>query len=274
MPPTSQVERLRRITSGQNALVKELRRSFREAAPSETGHVAIEGVRQIEEAIRSGLQIHAVFFSESGQARAGKLLPQLKARTEALVLPDDVFASAIETETPQGVAALVTVRKSSLAEMLAPADPLVVVACGIQDPGNLGTMARSAEAFGASGLALCEGTVSRFNAKVIRASAGSLFRLSATESKVADLLPKLRARGIRLIGTSSHKGTPLPDLDLTGGCALFIGNEGAGLPKDVHSAMDELLTIPHASKVESLNAGVATSVVLYEAARQRRLHPA
>ena len=151
--------------------------------------------------------------------------------------------------------------------------PIIVVA-GLQDPGNLGTILRSAEAFGSAGVLLGEGTVSPFNSKVIRASAGSVFRLPVVVAKAAGGLDaataKLRHQGVRLIATSSHKGTPLDQANLTGSSAVFIGSEGSGLPRTVMAQVDELVAIPHTPQVESLNAGVAGSIVLYEAARQKR----
>ena len=144
--------------------------------------------------------------------------------------------------------------------------PLVVVA-GVQDPGNLGTILRSAEAFGAAGVILGEGTVSPFNSKVVRGSAGSIFRLPVLRTKLADVLPKLREKSVRLVATSSHKGVPLPQANLAGPVAVLIGGEGAGVPRDWIAKADELIAIPHAAQVESLNAGVAASLVLYEIAR-------
>src|SRR5215472_11916883 len=140
--------RLRRVSSRQNAMVKDLRRSFSQAEATDQGAVAIEGLRIIEEAIRSGLRFEAVFFSESGSAHAARLLPQVSSHTEALLLPDDVFSSAVSTETPQGVAALVKLKPAKLEDLLDQVSPdfLVVAAGGIQDPGNLGTIIRSAEA--------------------------------------------------------------------------------------------------------------------------------
>jgi RNA methyltransferase, TrmH family len=140
---------------------------------------------------------------------------------------------------------------------------------GLQDPGNLGTILRSAEAFGATGVVLGEGTVSVYNSKVVRASAGSVFRLKALKADLKNVIGELRARRFRLIATSSHKGTSLPKADLNRQVAIFIGNEGAGLDKKLISEMDELMMIPHSARVESLNAGIAASIILYEAARQK-----
>jgi TrmH family RNA methyltransferase len=262
-------DRLRRIEGRHNPLVKELRAAFAHAELTPDGYCAIEGMRILEEAIRSGLKFKAVFFRNSAENRAQRLLPQLAANVETLLLPDKLFASAVPSESPQGVAALVRCKSFKLEDVLAKsqAGPLLAIA-GVQDPGNLGTILRSAEAFGAGGILLGEGTVSPFNPKVIRASAGSVFRLPIIQAKLPKILDQMRELGLRLIATSSHKGTPLDQAMLTGPLAIFIGSEGAGLPHDLLTEMTEVIAIPHSPAVESLNAGVAASIVLYEIARQ------
>lgn len=266
--------RLRRIEGRHNALVKELRAAFAHGEPTPEGFCAVEGMRILEEAIRSGLKFKAVFFRASAENKAERLLPQLAAHVETLLLPDKLFASAVPSETPQGVAALVRCKSFKLEGVLAKsqAGPLVAIA-GVQDPGNLGTILRSAEAFDAGGVLLGEGTVSPFNSKVIRASAGSVFRLPIVQAKLPETLERMRELGLRLIATSSHKGRPVDHAALTGPLAVLIGSEGAGLPSDLLVQMDEIVAIPHSSSVESLNAGVAASIVLYEAARQRAQQP-
>jgi len=262
--------RLRRVEGRHNALVKELRRAFAYGELTSDGYCAIEGTRIVEEAIRSGLKFRAVFFRASAENKAQRLLPQIAAYVETLLLPDKLFASAVPSETPQGVAALVRCKRFTLEDLLTKtAGPLLAIA-GIQDPGNLGTILRSAEAFGAAGVLLGEGTVSPFNSKVVRASAGSVFRLPVVEAKLQEILGRLREQGVRLVATSSHKGTQLEQATLAGPLAIFIGSEGTGLPRDLLSEMDEVVAIPHSASVESLNAGVAASILLYEAARQKR----
>jgi len=270
--------RLRRIEGRHNPLVKQLRQAFSRTELTEGGDCAIEGLRILEEAIRSGLRLSAVFFRESAQDRAERLLPQIGAHVETLLLPDRLFDSLVPSESPQGVAALVRLREFALDDLIErlQVGPMVVLA-GLQDPGNLGTILRSSEAFGSAGVVLGEGTVSPFNSKVIRASAGSVFRLplvhahgKSAAGKLEEVAEKLRTQGVRLIATSSHRGTALDQADLKGSTALFFGNEGAGLPRELMGRMDEFLSIPHTPLVESLNAGVAASIVLYEAARQRK----
>ena len=264
--------RLRRVSGRHNPRLKELRQAFRRGELTAKGECAIEGIRLVEEALRSGQPLGGVFFRESSRPLAEKLLPQINARVETLLLPDSLFDSIVPSDTPQGVAALVKLRSASTDQLLerSPAGP-IVVAVGIQDPGNLGTILRSAEAFGAAGVFLAEGTVSPYNSKALRGSAGSIFRLPVVKIASAELVPLLRQRGVRLVATSSHKGTPLPEANWTLPLAIFIGNEGAGLPRDLMHQMDETLVIPQAAQVESLNAGVAASIVLYEAARKRML---
>lgn len=263
----------RRVESKQNATIKALRKAFSNGELTDDGCVAIEGMKTLAEAVRSGLRFKALIVNGDEVDIHETTAPSgydLDPSTELIAASDEVFRSAVATETPQGVAALVFPAKHSLKEILAHKNALVVVIAGLQDPGNLGTIVRSAEAFGATGVVLGEGTVSLYNAKVVRASAGSVFRLPCVASKLSDAMRDLRKTGARLMGTSSHKGVSLEQADLRRSVALVIGSEGAGLSANVMAEMDELLKIPQANAVESLNAGVAASVILYEAARQRR----
>ncbi|HEY2363324.1 MAG TPA: RNA methyltransferase [Candidatus Angelobacter sp.] len=263
--------RLRRVSSRQNALVKDLRKALSQSEPTAEGYLAIEGVRIIEEAIRSALRFQAVFFSDAGSGHTTRLLPQIGSQVEVLLLPDEVFASAVNTESPQGVAALVKLRPHKFEDLLDSAPgSLIVGVAGIQDPGNLGTIIRSAEAFGARAVLLGEKTVSQFNSKAVRGSAGSLFREPLLRVKLGESIAALKQQGVRVLATSSHKGKPLHEANFTGAAMIVVGNEGAGVPPEILSLADELVTIPHSARVESLNAGIAASILLYEAARQRQ----
>lgn len=263
--------RLRRIEGRHNALVKELRQAFSRAELTSDGYCAIEGFRILEEAVRSGLRFRAVFFSESAVPRAEKLLSQLGAQVETLLLADKLFSSAVPSDAPQGVAALARWKELSREDVLAksPAGPILVIA-GVQDPGNLGTILRSAEAFGAGGVLLGEGTVSPYNPKVVRASAGSVFRVPLARTKLSESLGWMKDHGLRLVGTASHKGTPLDQAKMAGPLAIFVGSEGSGLPRDLIKEMNDVVAIPQVPEVESLNVGVAASIVLYEVMRQKQ----
>lgn len=262
-------ERFRSVSSRHNAQVKELRRALRKAEPTARGLCAIEGEHLLVEALGSGLELGTVFFSHSARERSAALLEKLPPRTEVLLLPDDVFAGAVATETPPGIAALVRLPRCTLQDVLRNPEPLAVVLAGLQDPGNLGTILRSAEAFGASGVILAEGCVSPYNPKAVRASAGSLFRLPVVDVAFGALRRELPASNVRLLATSSHHGQPADQADLRGALALLLGGEGGGLPSELLAAADLTITIPHSRRVESLNAATAAAVLLYEISRQR-----
>jgi TrmH family RNA methyltransferase len=146
---------------------------------------------------------------------------------------------------------------------------LVVVLAGIQDPGNLGTILRSAEAFGATGVVSLPGTVSAWNQKAVRASAGSVFRVPLLAASERECLEGLHEAGVKILSTSVRAAQPAERVDMTGPVALIIGNEGNGVASDLAAKADAGITIPCPGPVESLNAAVAASVLLYEAARQR-----
>jgi RNA methyltransferase, TrmH family len=153
-------------------------------------------------------------------------------------------------------------------------DLLILIAVGLQDPGNLGTLVRSAEAFGAAGVLATPGTVSAWNQKALRASVGSVFRVPVV-AVAASELEGLKGRGVRLIGAVGADDSGVVaarETDFTVGCAVMIGNEGSGLGTEWLEMCDARVTIPCPGPVESLNAAVAGSLLLYEASRQRTTH--
>ena len=263
---------LRIVQSKQNARLKELRRALRSPERQAKGLVGIEGPHLVEEAVRAGLRIRTVFVRRDGKEVAGIRDAEKHGIEEVVVLAPDIFDSAVRTETPQSVAALVEPQEWAWGDMLKPGKtaPLVVVLAGVQDPGNLGTILRSAEAFGASGAVSLPGTVSCWNQKAMRASAGSVFRFPLIQGEVDDVFRRLRGAGLTVLTTVAHGGTPAEAIDLTEPVAVLIGNEGNGVPKEIVRRADGEVTIPCPGPVESLNASVAAGVLLYEASRQRR----
>ncbi len=251
------------ISSRANVRVKQLRAAFAGQARLSGGLVAIEGDHLLEEALRSGMVLKTVFVSER------RAVPEMVPRgVETLRVSEDVFSSVVETRSPQGVAALMVPPVFEMEDLLV-GTPLILIAWGLQDPGNLGTLVRSAEAFGATGVVTTPGTVSAWNQKALRASVGSLFRVpvvSATASEVTGL----KARGVRLLAAvGAGDAVAAPDMDFPGASAVMIGNEGGGLGAEWIAMAAELVTIPCPGPVESLNAAVAGSLLLYEASRQR-----
>jgi TrmH family RNA methyltransferase len=260
------------VTSRTNARVKQLRAAFGGNAKLSGGLVAIEGEHLLQEALRSGLVFKTIFLSER------RSVPEwLPGNIELIELGEEVFASAMDTRSPQGIAALLVPPVWSMRDACPPstaggAPPLLLIAAGVQDPGNLGTLIRSAEAFGATGVLTTAGTVNQWNQKALRASAGSVFRVPVIEADVAELIA-LKGRGVRMFAAiaaeSGSRSVAAGDADLASACALMIGNEGAGLGAELLSLADARISIPMPGRVESLNAAVAGSLLLYEAARQR-----
>jgi len=255
------------VSSRANARVKQLRAAFQGHARLSGGMVAIEGDHLLQEALRSGMVLKTVFVSERRE------VPRIVPRgVEVLRLTDDVFASVVETQSPQGVAALLVPPVPTLEDVMGRASAsLILVAAGLQDPGNLGTLVRSAEAFGATGVLTTPGTVSAWNQKALRASVGSVFRMPVV-AVTASEIEGLKQRGVRLIaavGADDFGVVAAQEMDFTSACALMIGNEGAGLAAEWMEMCDARVTIPCPGKVESLNAAVAGSLLLYEASRQR-----
>ena len=263
MPP-------RLIQSKQNPRLKELRKAFLKPGREATGLAAIEGVNLLEEALRAQLHIPTVYIADDSTAQLDSI--ELLSTTEVLLVPRPLLDSALQTETPQPVAALVEIPDWTLAHILGPAKlaPLILVLAGLQDPGNLGTVLRSAEAFGASGILALPGTVSPWNLKAVRASAGSVFRMPFVSISAEECFANLRAAGVHLLTTTVHAAQPIDLVNLAGPVALLIGNEGNGVPLDIAAHADASVTIPCPGPVESLNAAVAASVLLYEASRQRQ----
>jgi TrmH family RNA methyltransferase len=208
MLPTSQHVHSRIVQSRQNARVKELRASLTSGGRSDAGLVGIEGEHLLAEAVRSGIEIPTVFFRSGDEALLSRIA--LNPKTDVIELPAEIFASAITTESPQGIAALVAPRISSLQDMLHGESPLIVIAAGLQDPGNLGTLVRSAEAFGAAGVIALPGTVSVWNAKALRASSGSAFRLPVVAAVNDEVFPLLRSPKSCLVSQTKGSSSPAP----------------------------------------------------------------
>jgi RNA methyltransferase, TrmH family len=254
------------ITSRTNARVKALRAASGGDASGPGDLLAIEGENLIVEAMRAGVRFDTVFVRE------GKLdvvkrpaLAGLEPKHWA-VLSEDVFASAVATGSPQGIAATLAIPELAAMDFSKPGVALVIES--LQDPGNLGTLIRSAEAFGVKQIFVTADTVNRWNPKAVRASAGSVFRVPVVRAPLAAVKEFLRPLGYKLLAAvaGAENATAVMEASLLVPCALMIGNEGAGLSAAALALADGRVNIPCA--VESLNAAIAGSTLMYEALRQ------
>jgi TrmH family RNA methyltransferase len=235
------------ITSAGNPRLKEIRKALQSGSLTADGLCAIEGWRLIEEAIRSGLHIEAIFASETGGSEF-----------EIHEVPDRVLATVATTETSPRAIALVRPPEFT-PERVFQHPALVLLLDGIQDPGNAGTLLRTAEAFSATGAVFLPGSVSRWNPKVLRAASGSAFRLPVIVGR-----PDIR---VKIFAADAHCGALPWEADFRQPCAIVVGSEAHGVSAEL-AAQATRVRIP-TSGVESLNAAVAAAILLYEAAKQR-----
>ncbi len=232
----------------------------------------LEGPKLVEEAFLAGVEIVEVAVAphaESTDSVRRHLVTLAERGVPVHRMDASLVASLSEAETSQGLVALAR-RPVFDEDRILDGIPLVVVAVEIQDPGNLGGLLRSAEAAGASGAYLTQGTADPFSWKALRGSMGSAFRLPTVRGvSVEDVIARLRARGVAIVGTAASAGTSYTEADWRRPVALLLGNEGAGLPAAVLQQADTVVSIPLCGRVESLNVGVAAGLLLFEAARQR-----
>jgi TrmH family RNA methyltransferase len=263
--------RTRQIGSPTNSLVKVYRRALAKGTTPE-GWLAVEGPFLVKEALAAAptVRTHSVLVTESCSAKFPGLLEGLPAEAEAVQVPDRLFEQVAQTQNPQGIAALVELPHNNLDTILAGQNLLLLVACGVQDPGNLGTLMRSAAAFGASALCTLPETVSPFNPKAVRSSAGAIFHLPVLHDlSVHDLVYRLRADGVCIVAADRHSPSPLCQADLRGSVAIMVGREASGLPPEIAREASLVLSISIRPGMDSVNAATAGSIFLYEAARQR-----
>ena len=259
------------ISSMQNPAVKLLKSLHSKKGRYENGLFLVEGTRVCSE-ICPPWQTELLIFSErfyEENAERKELIagcPEAKVR----ILPEEVFAAVSDTQHPQGVLAAVRMRLFDLSVFTQKKNPFLVVLEDLQDPGNAGTILRTADAAGADGILCSKGTVDFYSPKTVRASMGSIFHLPVVQAEnIAEDLLELRQHGVHLLAAHLQGSRPHFEADYTGGCAIMIGNEGNGLTPEAAALADERVRIPQPGRAESLNASVAAGILIYEALRQR-----
>jgi len=260
------------LTGKDNPLLKTLRKLNRNPEKCPGEQMAIEGVRVLEEAENAGCKVDAVVITEGfgNESREKKLLERWLARKiRVFQVSEKNFASISAVRTPQGAMALARAPRYSLNEIQPKERGLILCACGIQDPGNLGTLIRTGAAAGADMVLTAEGTVSALNPKTLRASAGAFFNVPVIEHlKTGELISYCERNNIRMYRTDAGAGVPYTKADLASSCAIFLGNEGAGISNAAFAGLP-VIHIPMPGNTESLNVAAAGAILLFEAARQR-----
>lgn len=259
------------ISSLSNSQIKNLTLLLKKAkAREEQGVFVVEGIKMFEEARSEGLLIKA-YVSEGFYHERLEVNPGFFSDIDYEIVTDSIFKEVSETKTPQGIMGTVRRPEYSLEEIIRKPESFLLLLEDIRDPGNLGTMVRTAEGAGISGIILNDSCVDLYNPKVIRSTMGSIFRVPFYQTEdFYGVVSKLKEQGVTVFAAHLLGKSYDTEGSFRKKCAVFIGNEANGLSDKAAFLADELIKIPMEGKVESLNAAVAAAILMYEAARQRR----
>ncbi len=260
------------ISSKENSIIKNLRSLADAKNRKKEQAFLIEGIKMVEEALRDNADVKMVIAAPSLVQHHGKgVLKLAESRgVDILWISERLMDAIAESKTPQPIMAIIRMKQHSEEQLLAHSSRLIVVAHQLQDPGNLGTIIRTAEAVGASGVAVTTHTVDPFNAKAIRASMGSVLRLPVVHvGDPSHFIRKCKQKGFQTVATVLTGGKTHFDLDLTKPTVVILGQEGVGLSEDVMADVDLRVRIPMTETIDSLNVATAAAVMLFEALRQR-----
>ncbi|MBT9140448.1 MAG: 23S rRNA (guanosine-2'-O-)-methyltransferase RlmB [Dehalococcoidia bacterium] len=258
------------IESAQNQYLKLYSSLKKRNIRDELNLLPLEGVKLVSDVLSRGIVPQLILVREDVDMDKFPFLLPLLGNALIVRVAEKLFDRTAFTDSPQGIMAITEKPSYALTDLFVGAAPLILVADAVQDPGNLGTMLRSAVAAGAAGAVLLPGTVDSANPKTLRAAMGAHYAIPVVEAATAELLNELQSRQIPLVAAAATATITYDRFDWSASAAVVIGNEGAGVSPVVAEAADAWLAIPLATAVESLNAAVAMSVIFFEAARQRR----
>ncbi|MGI6776988.1 MAG: TrmH family RNA methyltransferase [Acetivibrionales bacterium] len=262
------------ITSSQNPLVKEAKSLKLRKHRDSKGLFFIEGLRFVEEAVKRGGDIERVFvskhFYEMGSPNSEKLLREIKSRANDVVfLTDKLFKEISDTSSPQGIAAVLRMKAARLDELIGK-DNLFILLDSVQDPGNMGTIIRTADAAAFNGVIISKGCVDIYNPKVLRSTMGSVFHIPIVfSSDLSETISFLKSNGIKIYAAHLMGEKNYFDIRMANNTAIIIGNEANGVRDDIASYADGLVKIPMPGNSESLNASIAAGILMFECVRQR-----
>lgn len=256
------------ISSASNDRVKEIKKLIKSATERKKKQLyVVEGIRMFREIPAQNLD--SIFIAQSSVERYAEELRQYPDK-EPVIVADAVFRNMSDTGTPQGIMALVRMEQCKLEAFCTVENPFLLIIERLQDPGNMGTIIRTAEGAGATGIVVSSDSVDLYNPKVVRSTMGSIFRVPVYVSEqLSDDMDFLRQNGVTIFGAHLD-GDNLYDTEFVGACGFLIGNEGKGLSDEIAGTADKLIKIPMMGQVESLNAAVSTTVIAYEVLRQRK----
>lgn len=255
------------IESKNNSLYKNIKKLKEKKTRMQEGKYLIEGLRFVDEAFKSNVSIETVLYTQEFLEKHGDFLVD-KEIEDKIVLSSSLLKELSFTGTPQGIMAIVKMENKSLKN-----GDTVVLVDKVQDPGNMGTIIRTAHAIGAAGIITTKGTVDIYNDKTLRSTMGSIFYLPVIEDDNLELISKLKNEGYRLMVSSLQGKKDFFEENLNGNIIVAVGNEGNGVSEEIYNLSDVKVKIPMPGNAESLNVAVATSIMLYEKIRQNLLMP-
>lgn len=267
------MNRVTPITSLQNPKLKDVVKLRDRSSREEAGLMIVEGYRELKRALDNQIRPIALFFAPDwylGENEPALVDRCAEAGAELFQCSKQTFAKVAYRDRPEGLLALVPIAKKGLADLNLPAEPLLIVAEAIEKPGNLGSILRSADAAGVHGVIVCDRCTDIHNPNVVRASIGTIFTVPVVEATSEETLAWLRERGIRVFAATPHADRNYTDADMRRGCAIVVGTEQYGLSSRWMEAADEKVRIPMMGQADSLNVSNATTILLYEALRQRQ----
>jgi TrmH family RNA methyltransferase len=263
--------RYREIISASNPAVKEALK-VKERKADRRNDFFVEGQHILEMALESGVEINRVFVTRSFRSKNEGLLKRIAEKgCELIETTEHILSILSDTETPPGLAAVVSYRRYDLADLSLRDNPMILICDGIRDPGNLGTIIRTSDAAGADAVILLPGTCDVLSPKVVRASAGSIFNIPVLSGGGEAVIKQLREKSIAIVISDARASKSIYEADLRKPTAFVLGNEAKGVSKGLRVKGDLLLNIPIIGAAESLNVAVSAAVFLYEAIRQRTM---
>ena len=251
------------IESKNNNLFKEIKKLKEKKHRIKSNKYLIEGLRFVEEAIKSKVSIDSIIFTESFKEKNPDLFLKINENIKLIQMNEALLKQLCSTENPQGIVGVINMQNKELKS-----GELVILVDKVQDPGNMGTIIRTAHAAGAAGLVMTKGTVDIYNDKTLRSTMGSIFYIPIVEDDSLDFVKSLKKEGYKLVVSSLQGKNNFFEENLQGKVMIAVGNEGNGVSDEVYDIADIKVKIPMPGEAESLNVAVATSIMIYEKIRQ------
>lgn len=253
------------IVSKDNKLIKEIKKLKEKKYRNAYNKFIVEGFRFVGEALESTFRVPYLFFSDKAEEKFESFQSKIGSNTQVFKVSEAILNSIINTENPQGIAAVVENKKFNINYD----NGFYVLADKVQDPGNMGTIIRTANAAGANGIILTKGTVDIYNDKTLRATMGSIFKMPIIIDNEFDNILKLKENGFNLVVSSLETDNNFYDIDMKKKAIIAVGNEGNGVSEEIYKLADEKVKIPMPGSAESLNVAIAAAIMMFEAVRQK-----